>query len=68
MTQAIGWEAGHSIETATRKGRAVQKHCLRCGCGIPTRKTWCGPCYGIRYEEKVAANRRKYAKQSAVGE
>lgn len=54
-------DAGHSIESG-KKAKAVEKSCARCGCGIEKRKTYCGPCYGIRYEENIAANRHKYRK------
>lgn len=60
MSRPVAPEAGHRIETAMRKGKAMEKLCLMCGCRIEKRKTYCGPCYGFRYEETIAANRHKY--------
>lgn len=52
-------DAGGRAETSQRKAKAVEKFCAKCGCGIERRKTYCGPCYDIRYNERVAANRLK---------
>jgi hypothetical protein len=52
-------EAGYRTETAMQKGRAIEKRCA-CGAPIPKRKTWCSPCYDVRLQANIAANRSKY--------
>lgn len=53
-------EAGRSAETASARGKKIEKACCRCGCDIPKRKTYCGPCYDVRLHENIAANRKRY--------
>lgn len=60
MVRPVAPEAGHSIETAMRKGDAFEKRCLRCDCRIERRKRYCGPCYDLRLTENIKANRHKY--------
>lgn len=55
-------EAGGRAETSDRKARATTKACRECGCGIDSRKTYCGPCYDVRLATNIAANRHKYRK------
>lgn len=66
MTRTVAWEAGHSIETSMKRGQTFKKRCKRCCCLIERRKTYCSPCYGIRHEENIAANRHKYQKPKSI--
>ena len=54
-------QAGGSIETGKR-AKVIEKACGACGCSIPFRKTYCGPCYHERLMKKIADGRLKYRK------
>lgn len=42
-----------------KRAKKVEKTCAKCGTGIENRKTYCGPCYDIRYQENVVKNRKR---------
>ena len=47
--------------TDLHRAKRAEKVCAKCGVLLrDRRKTYCGPCYGIRYEENVTRNRAKY--------
>lgn len=54
------WRQTHATtDTKRAKAKAV-KTCLTCPAKISGAKTYCLPCYDLRHQERVAANRHKY--------
>ena len=58
--------SGSFADLTTKPVNRVVKSCANCGCGLSDRrKKFCGPCYAVRYEANIAANRHKYRKPRA---
>ena len=49
-----------------KRAKPITKRCT-CGALIQSRKTFCGPCYDVRYQENVAAGRLRRAAIKRVG-
>lgn len=44
---------------------AKTRKCETCPAIVPLRKRFCGPCYDLRLEANIAANRHKYTRRNS---
>lgn len=55
--------SGSFADFTAKPVNRVVKFCETCGCGLSDRrKRFCGPCYDVRLQANIAANRHKYMK------
>jgi len=56
--------SGSIADISAKRARGVVKLCPTCGAGLmEARKTYCAPCYDVRLQANIAANRSKYIKR-----
>lgn len=53
--------SGSFADLTAKAVNRVRGFCESCGCGLPNKaKRFCGPCYDVRLQANIAANRHKY--------
>ena len=57
--------SGSLADITTKPVNRLKGHCEQCGSGVSRQKRFCSPCYDVRLQANIAANRHKYQKKKS---